>query len=795
MGDFNDLKNKKLKELENEIKAIECKKIDTQNMKKYIDWINNNKILTENLKSLYTFYTYKKKKLNKMEDYYDIEADKIFSFSLFITNIKNLSYLIGLVYNFAIIQKHFKDYKMRIYIDFHSVFGSVETFNVFNMFMDILKTLDPEYENKIQMVVFFLNPYFAINNESIYCNIVTDLNEVIRYYDNIFYNTNYEYISSPLLNEMITKNLTSETLGNPTINVNNEILNITYSKNENIEKKSSFSLLACHIAVNLRFLPLNENCEFHVRDLDSRLSLTDKNIIKKFNNPKYEYTPFYVFQFYKYYFPYLKWRIDVNPYLAGCFGGDNRKKCMISKVLIENENMKILKKELFFKHILFLSLNASNLNIGFLNDEFILADIFEKIKGEYSENILYLNLGAFANKHVNEFSYGINENNTYPCVLKLGTPIKILMYQLNGKYLTIDPITDFKLGNIDKKYYDILKKLIIINLQKYLDYPVNNYGGIAEFESIIRNNYNNRLNTKIEDDLEGALFFSMTPSYYSNTNVGEFNSNTYTINSYSSQTFSSIGTIGYFSQNEKLKSLNFMSAGYLLSDLLEDIIFPTNPSYVDSNSYITEQNYDRLFNCLYFDETNKTFLQKKINKKDLQRKYIDTNIIEKIPDNYIEFSNKNQVVQDLNVEFNEYLKTCQYFPSFFEYIQQIKFYKYIKINNNLIKTGILIFIKEYDSPILDVNDKSINNINNLAIHKIKFDIDDKNNINGVNISKSKLRFNLILLDDKYINQMKYHDINNKNRVLINTVKNIHLNNLSQLLQKYNYNDVVILNKL
>lgn len=796
MDNFNDLKNKKLKEIEKEIKGIEEKKIDSESMKKYIDWINSNKIVSQNLNSLYTFYTYKKQKLSKMEDYYDIKADKIFSFSLFITNINNLSYLIGIVYNFAIIQKHFKDYKMRIYIDFHSVFGSVETFNVFNMFMDILKTLDPEYENKIQMVVFFINPYFSINNESIYENIVTDLNEVVNYYNNIFYNTNYDYVKSPLLNEMVTKNSTNETMGNPVINVRDEILNITYSKNDNIEKKSSFSMLACHIAVNLRFLPLNENCEFHVRDLDSRLSLTDKNIIKKFNHPKYEYTPFYVFQFYKYYFPYLKWRIDVNPYLAGCFGGNNRKKCMISKTLMENENIKILKKELFFKYILFLSLNATNLNIGFLNDEFILADIFEKIKGDYSENILYLNLGAFANKHINEFSYAINENDTYPCILKLGTPVNILTYQLNGKYLTIDPITDFKLGNIDKKYYDILKKLIIVNLQKYLDYPVTSYGGITEFENIIRNNYNNRLNTKIEDELESALFFSMTPSYYSNTNVDYFNSNTYTIDSYSSQSFSSIGTIAYFAKNEKLKSLNFMMAGYLLSDVLEEIIFPKNPTYIDSNSYITEQNYDRLFNCLYFDETKKTFLQKKINKKDLQRKYVNRDIIKKIPDNYIEFSNKNQVIQDLNVEFNDYLKTCKYFPSFYEYIQQIKFYKYIKINNNLIKTGILIFIKEYDSQILDINDKSINNINNLATHKIKFDIDnDTNNINGVNISKSKLRFNLIFLDDKYINQMKYHDINNKNKVLINTVKNNHLNNLSQLLEKYNYNDVIIVNKL
>ena len=57
--------------------------------------------------------------------------NKLFSFSLFISNIENLSYLIGLVYNYAIMRKHFTEYKMRLYIDFHSVFGSPEAFNLF----------------------------------------------------------------------------------------------------------------------------------------------------------------------------------------------------------------------------------------------------------------------------------------------------------------------------------------------------------------------------------------------------------------------------------------------------------------------------------------------------------------------------------------------------------------------------------------------------------------------------------------------------------------------------------------
>ena len=362
-------------------------------------WINQNKnilITKNNQNNFYYFFKFEAHTYNleHMEDYWDIpDTEKLFSFSLFISNYENLSYLIGLVYNYAIIKKHFSEYKLRLYIDFHSVFGSPETFNIFNMFLDIINDIDPEYENTLQMIVFYLNPFYNINNESIYDSITIDTEEVKKYYVNILYNNNDIYIKSPLLNMNIEYNsktqsqMTSvEVEAENIIDLNTDTLEINYNKIDNVVHKTSFSLFACHISVNLRFLPMNENCEFHVRDLDSRLSLTDKNIINKFNNPKYKYVPFYVFQFYKFYFPYLKWRIDVNPYLAGCFGGNNRKPVMISKSLLESGNMKILKKELFFKYILFISFNAANLQVGFLNDEFILANIFDKIKGKYSEN-------------------------------------------------------------------------------------------------------------------------------------------------------------------------------------------------------------------------------------------------------------------------------------------------------------------------------------------------------------------------------------------------------------------------
>ena len=86
------------------------------------------------------------------------------------------------------------------------------------------------------------------------------------------------------------------------------------------------------------------------------------------------------------------------------------------------------------------------------------------------KNILYLNLGSFANKHVNEYYYGLSNNKNYPCILKLGVPIDILRYPLNGKYLTVDPITDFKIGNIPLKYHTIIKNLVTEQLRIYLDY-------------------------------------------------------------------------------------------------------------------------------------------------------------------------------------------------------------------------------------------------------------------------------------------------------------------------------------
>jgi hypothetical protein len=800
--------NEKLEQLRNNISMIGNKIVtnDYNNklMDNYIKWIDQVRMLlttkiTNN--NLYSFFRFNGKKysLTNMNDYYDVpETEKLFSFALFINNFENLTYLIGLVYNYAIIRKHFPEYKMRLYIDFHSVLGSPETFNVFNMFIDILEDIDPEFNETLQMVVFFLNPFYNVDNDNLFETMTTDIDEVKKYYTNIIFNSSSTYMRSPLLNMNIdyvsnTANIVNSEKSGSDISIDPENLEVNYSKINDIVHKTTFILLACHIAVNLRFLPMNENCEFHVRDLDSRLSLTDKNIINKFNNPKYQYVPFYVFQFYKFYFPYLKWRIDVNPYLAGCFGGNNKKSVMLSDELIKSGNLKILKRELFFKYILFISLNATNLQIGFLNDEFILANIFEQIKGKYSENILYLNLGSFANKHVNEYYYGLSNNKNYPCILKLGVPIDILRYPLNGKYLTVDPITDFKMGNIPLKYHSIIKNLVTEQLKIYLDYGSEEKVKIA---NKIRKNYKQRLEDEINDDLEAALFFSMLPKNYVMSGVTEFNKTEYTSKSFANQFFSSVGASTYLVNNEKLKATNFMMAGYLLADVLEDIIFPTNPEFINSNYYLSEDNYDRLFNCLYFDEEKKSFVHRKINKEDISRKYVNQGIIDHIPDKFLEFKNKNDVIQNLNQEFNAYLLTCNYYPSMNYYLSGLRFNEFIQIDDNLLKSGTLIFIKNYTEPIIDKFNNPIVQIESNNVKALKFSIDKEGDaLTGINILKNKLRFNLILLDDSHINQMTYTNQNNKSKVNVKLVKSTHLKNLANYMRNNKYSDFLIVDKL
>ena len=82
-----------------------------------------------------------------------------------------------------------------------------------------------------------------------------------------------------------------------------------------------------------------------------------------------------------------------------------------------------------------------------------------------------------------------------------------------------------------------------------------------------------------------------------------------------------------------------------------------------------------------------------------------------------------------------------------------------------------------------------------GVKTLKYNINKlTDKIDGVDITKNKLRFNLLLLDDSSINQMKYHN-DNKSKVNIKLVKSTHLENLAKHMRKNKYSDFLIVDKL
>ena len=49
--EFTELKNKKLRHLYEKIKSMEFQKVDEKNMGVYVDWINSNRVIVENLEN------------------------------------------------------------------------------------------------------------------------------------------------------------------------------------------------------------------------------------------------------------------------------------------------------------------------------------------------------------------------------------------------------------------------------------------------------------------------------------------------------------------------------------------------------------------------------------------------------------------------------------------------------------------------------------------------------------------------------------------------------------------------
>ena len=111
-------------------------------------------------------------------------------------------------------------------------------------------------------------------------------------------------------------------------------------------------------------------------------------------------------------------------------------------------------------------------------------------------------------------------------------------------------------------------------------------------------------------------------------------------------------------------------------------------------------------------------------------------------------------------------------------------------------TSLLLFIKSYDSEIYDIDNNIINNINNNDVKTLKYKINrSMKQIESVNIYKNKLRFNLLFIDDKNINQLVYHNDNNQSKVNIKLMKSSQLKNLVNHIKQHNHNDYLLVDNI
>ena len=70
-------------------------------------------------------------------------------------------------------------------------------------------------------------------------------------------------------------------------------------------------------------------------------------------------------------------------------------------------------------------------------------------------------------------------------------------------------------------------------------------------------------------------------------------------------------------------------------------------------------------------------------------------------------------------------------------IKFLGFNEFIQIGDNLLKSGTLIFIKNYTEPILDNSNKPIVQIENNNVKSLKFNLDkDGEALTGINIIKN-----------------------------------------------------------
>ena len=90
----------------------------------------------------------------------------------------------------------------------------------------------------------------------------------------------------------------------------------------------------------------------------------------------------------------------------------------------------------------------------------------------------------------------------------------------------------------------------------------------------------------------------------------------------------------------------------------------------------------------------------------------------------------------------------------------------------------------------------IYSIDSNSVKTLKYSLDgSKDLIKSINIEKNQLKFNVLLIDDKYINQFSYSNPENKENINIKLLKSSHLEKLNKIIKSNKYSDFLIVDNL
>lgn len=72
---------------------------------------------------------------------------------------------------------------------------------------------------------------------------------------------------------------------------------------------------------------------------------------------------------------------------------------------------------------------------------------------------------------------------------------------------------------------------------------------------------------------------------------------------------------------------------------------------------------------------------------------------------------------------------------------------------------------------------------------------NKDSIKGIEINKNRLKYNILLIDDKYINQFNYTKAENQEQINIQLLKSSHIDKLENITNLNKNNDFLIVNNI